>query len=371
VEPIRGTQVTLVDLLDRVLEKGLVIQADLIVSVAGIPLIGVNLRAAIAGMETMVKYGLMRDWDEAIRAREGGRKQRQAPALEPAEEMMASMLGSKHCARGIYNTWRPGRIFLTDERLILYQKAFEEVVFNSHIEQIEALALAGDENTLGVDTEEVRIILRSGELVRIRAESARELIENIKSVAADMGHFLSGEVPDACLPRESSFIVPGEEILCESKMWHLARPQGSPGLMEQLWRPGNLYMTSGRLTWVSSFDSRKCLEVESERIMGVTVEQRCPSRLSGEQMVLDVVFENGSGKEVASFAGTDEKVRQWRGVLETVSGGEQPETPARELESCPACGKRDYTERLLGRGCPSCGWMSPRAASREAGPQEA
>ena len=49
--PKREPQPTLVDLLDRVLEKGLVIQADLIVSVAGIPLIGVNLRAALAGME--------------------------------------------------------------------------------------------------------------------------------------------------------------------------------------------------------------------------------------------------------------------------------------------------------------------------------
>jgi hypothetical protein len=67
MEPIRDTQATLVDLLDRILDKGLVINADLIISVAGIPLIGVNLRAALAGMETMVKYGVMREWDERIR----------------------------------------------------------------------------------------------------------------------------------------------------------------------------------------------------------------------------------------------------------------------------------------------------------------
>jgi len=371
VEPIRETQATLVDLLDRVLEKGLVIQADLIVSVAGIPLIGVNLRAAIAGMETMVKYGLMSDWDEAIRAREGGRKQRQAPALEPAEEILASMLGSKHCVKGIYKTWRPGRIFLTNERLILYQKAFDEVVFHSSVGQIEGLALVNDENSLDITGEEVRIVLCSGELVRIRAENAPELIESIESVAHDMGHSLGGEVIGTFLPRESSFLVHGEELLCESKMWHLARPQGSPGLIEQLWRPGNLYLTGGRLIWVSSFESRKCLEVESERIMGVTLEQRRPSGLSREQQVLDLVFQNGDGKEVASFAGTDEKVQQWHGVLEMVSRGELPEALDREMESCPACGGRDHAERLLGQGCSSCGWVSPRAASREAGPQKA
>lgn len=68
MEPIRDTHATLVDLLDRILDKGLVIYADVIVSVAGVPLIGVNLRAALAGMETMLKYGVMVDWDAKCRA---------------------------------------------------------------------------------------------------------------------------------------------------------------------------------------------------------------------------------------------------------------------------------------------------------------
>lgn len=68
MEPTRETKATLVDLLDRVLDKGLIIHADLIVSVAGIPLIGVSLKAALAGMETMLEYGMMEDWDKAQRA---------------------------------------------------------------------------------------------------------------------------------------------------------------------------------------------------------------------------------------------------------------------------------------------------------------
>ena len=67
MEPVRDTNATLVDLLDRVLDKGLVIYADVIISLAGIPLIGVNLRAALAGMETMLKYGVLVDWDEKSR----------------------------------------------------------------------------------------------------------------------------------------------------------------------------------------------------------------------------------------------------------------------------------------------------------------
>ena len=63
MKPISGKRATLSDLLDRVLDKGIVINADIVISLANVPLIGVNLRAAIAGMETMVKYGMMRDYD--------------------------------------------------------------------------------------------------------------------------------------------------------------------------------------------------------------------------------------------------------------------------------------------------------------------
>lgn len=70
MEPAAKENITLVDLLERVLDKGVVVDADLIISVAGIPLVGVNLRAAVAGMETMAKYGVMEEWDREIRAME-------------------------------------------------------------------------------------------------------------------------------------------------------------------------------------------------------------------------------------------------------------------------------------------------------------
>jgi len=76
MEPTRNSHATLVDLLDRVLDKGLVINADLIISLAGVPLIGVNLRAALAGMETMLEYGLMKDWDARTRAWESERRKK-------------------------------------------------------------------------------------------------------------------------------------------------------------------------------------------------------------------------------------------------------------------------------------------------------
>ena len=49
---------TLADIIDRVLDKGLVINADIAVSVAGVELLGIKIRAALASFETAARYGL-------------------------------------------------------------------------------------------------------------------------------------------------------------------------------------------------------------------------------------------------------------------------------------------------------------------------
>lgn len=49
---------TLVVLVDRLLDKGIVINADIVVSVAGVELLGVKIRAALASFETAARYGL-------------------------------------------------------------------------------------------------------------------------------------------------------------------------------------------------------------------------------------------------------------------------------------------------------------------------
>ena len=54
----RDTSGTLADVIDRILDKGLVINADIAVSVAGVELLGIKIRAALASFETAAKYGL-------------------------------------------------------------------------------------------------------------------------------------------------------------------------------------------------------------------------------------------------------------------------------------------------------------------------
>lgn len=46
-----GTDATLVDVLDRVLDRGVVISGDVLLSVAGVDLIYIGLRVVIKGVE--------------------------------------------------------------------------------------------------------------------------------------------------------------------------------------------------------------------------------------------------------------------------------------------------------------------------------
>jgi len=54
----KDTAGTLADVIDKILDKGLVINADIAVSVAGVELLGIKIRAALASFETAAKYGL-------------------------------------------------------------------------------------------------------------------------------------------------------------------------------------------------------------------------------------------------------------------------------------------------------------------------
>lgn len=58
LEPTRERGSGLAEVVELILDKGLVINADLTVSVAGVELLGIKVRAALASFETAARYGL-------------------------------------------------------------------------------------------------------------------------------------------------------------------------------------------------------------------------------------------------------------------------------------------------------------------------
>jgi hypothetical protein len=181
MEPTRDSHATLVDLLDRVLDKGLVLDADLIIHVAGIPLLGVNLRAYLAGIETMLRYGIWQDWDEAQRAAATEEQRRKGGVpLSPGEEIVLKMFASQWCANGIYHSWRPGFLYITDRKLVLYRKEPAEVLFQCPYQEIRGAATEKKADTDSVEEEYLYLLLGSGNIVRLHptdALAAKNVIE--------------------------------------------------------------------------------------------------------------------------------------------------------------------------------------------------
>lgn len=66
--PTRENGAALVDLVDVLLREGAVIRADVVITVADVPLVGVSLNAAVAGMATMTDYGMLTELDAGVRA---------------------------------------------------------------------------------------------------------------------------------------------------------------------------------------------------------------------------------------------------------------------------------------------------------------
>lgn len=58
IAPTREGLGDLAQVIEMILDKGLVLDADIAVSVAGTELLGIKIRAALASFETAAKYGL-------------------------------------------------------------------------------------------------------------------------------------------------------------------------------------------------------------------------------------------------------------------------------------------------------------------------
>ncbi|WP_422935505.1 gas vesicle protein [Sinomonas sp. P47F7] len=58
LQPQRDRDGTLTQVIETLLDKGLVINADITVSLAGVELLGIRIRAALASFDTAARYGL-------------------------------------------------------------------------------------------------------------------------------------------------------------------------------------------------------------------------------------------------------------------------------------------------------------------------
>jgi len=358
MEPTCDTEATLVDLLDRILDKGLMLDADVIISVSGIPLLGVNLKAALASVDTMLRYGMWENWDAAQRAIATEERRRKGvdklPLLE-GEKVILKMFGSQWYSKGIYRSWRPGHLYVTDRRVFLHRKEPAEILFEAYYENIEGFALERKENIANKETDCLYIFLKNGEVAKLHPTDASVVKDAICEEMNKLGLLYEEMEPPMLDENADKFLKEGEKLVqhCE-KMWYLMEHPAPGGVTTRTWKSGRFYLTSERLCWWYDFDECIAFEASLEELRGVSIETRDFGGMLKAKRVLAVAYDKGE----ACFSGDEEAMQKMEEMLRSVSSAAEDEEE--EMETCPSCGAKAPVNELLNKGCKVCGWVSPR-----------
>lgn len=324
IEPVRDPRVTLVELVDTLLDRGLYLNLDVLISVADIPLIGLNLRATLAGMETMLEYGMMRDWDQRTRAWVQRTAARDLPLRED-EELLAKMAGGYFSRDDFHRDWRPGSVYLTTSRLLVFRRDPREVLWEAELAQLRG-AEVHPEKTIGGETLE-RLHLRTehGEQAVLSASSPRRLRELVLQQAPGAAHQLTPAGATAGAPARSPHGdgPRGEgDPAVEGHLWYREDLAG-----RSAWRGGSGRLDGEGFVWKSAMDTRPAIRLRPGQLHEVHLEDgQVPS---GDSRLLRL--ETTAGQFV--LAGD---TSLWRNPLRDLAGRLAPTTDDKEASDGPA-----------------------------------
>lgn len=249
MEPTRDLRVTLPDLLDVLLDKGVYLDLDLIVTVADIPLIGVSLRAMVGGIETMLEHGMMRVWDEQTREWVRRSLSRRVP-LADDEDVVTRMAGG-HLQEEPYLTWRPGTLYLTTRRLMVWRAEPRELLWQVLLDEITGLGLQAELSAGGEERSRIAVTTSAGTTL-LSAAAPERLVDQLRE-----------QVTGTLAPVPAS----RPEPVLQAHVWYLEGLAGGA-----VWRAGTgtLHRTQG-LTWKGVRDARPAVRLRPDQVRSIEV----------------------------------------------------------------------------------------------------
>jgi Gas vesicle protein len=305
MEPQRESRATMTDLIDRVMDKGVVVKLDLIIGMAGIPLIGISLHAAIAAIETMLEYGMMEAWDSQTRAVENHRPEWRQPALRPGEQVLLELYGSYHQTEGIWHAWRPGRLLLTDQRLLLIRPLPQAVLFAAEVSAIAGVGRVSWENMAGSRRDVTCLALEDGTLAALYTAEADVLAARLSEQFGRLGR----TVTELSAADVGSL---GLAAVAAGQLWH----RWLPGDGQPEWKSGWAVLTADELTWRADVGPGVLLRVPVAQLRNLAVERRDLGNL-GARDVLIVGYAAPGRQAEALFTG--ENVSDWPEAIRRVA----------------------------------------------------
>ena len=183
MEATRERRTTLVDLLDRVLDKGAVIDADVIISVSGVPLIGLKLRAMLASIETMIEYGMWADWDKAIRAaanEEEKKKLAQEITLLQGEIPSFQCAASYWQSAGACPAWTYGTLTISDAAIRIHRREPLSCLVTIRFEELAGYSLEyGKVSASAKPTGYLHLVMTNGSVSSLHPNDIEQVILRI------------------------------------------------------------------------------------------------------------------------------------------------------------------------------------------------
>ncbi|WP_209323705.1 gas vesicle protein [Brevibacterium renqingii] len=320
MQPTRDPRATLPDLIEVLLNKGVHLNLDLIISVADIPLIGVNLRATIAGIETMLEYGMMRQWDSDTREWVQRAVRTHLPIADD-EEILAKMAGG-HYQDNFYRTWRPGSAYLTSKRLIIHRRDPAETLWQARLNSIASVSALRESSIGGEERTRILVRLQDDSEAILSALEPDRLISLVQA-QLDRADDTASSTPEAK--------TRADRPLREGRMWFLeTMASGST------WRGGQAALSNTELTWRSPMDGRARVRISPEQLQDMRREEHSNPTDEPRVLILD------TADSTITLAADD--AAAWSTALEDwqTAALEDRQSPALEATTPPG---RNHDER--------------------------
>jgi hypothetical protein len=171
----RDSEGALSRLLDVLLDRGVHLDLDLVITVAEVPLIAVNLRATVAGVQTMLDWGVPGVWDElAPRPAPAPRPRPVPPPAEPQGRPVEFHAAMRELRAG-GAVWREGTLVLgVDGRIGWRGDGDRRERLRVEPDQLEGVVL---EQGSGTSAGRPVVVLRTARgTERLAASRAREIL---------------------------------------------------------------------------------------------------------------------------------------------------------------------------------------------------
>ena len=323
----------LTDTLDVLLTKGTVIDGSILLSLAGVVLAGINLRAALAGGVTMLEHNIMDDREVLLQKK----KEYRVP-LRDDDGTITSVFGSYYLNRpSVQPRWQLGRFYITDKRLFFFKPYQERITFEVPLEEIHGWRITDDNGR-----EELNLLLGTEEVARLHSQDIGGLKAAIEEKMKARNLPFEKDI-SLLSPRKEgidNLLTDNEYIINNGQMWYFTTSTATAiGAKGATWKPGQLYLTNKRLCWWDNLLKRIFFEIPRDEIAQVSIgtvdlAKRRPTgkakeivtkamapawaktfstSISAKALVISTI----DGKE-AYFSGKTGEMYKWKKILEKV-----------------------------------------------------